>query len=135
MGQRLTQKALETGIYHGYFLTLLIALPLQLIGYWTLMILAGIAGGVTVKRYRHAFIAGFLGVATAWSIIFVFLNAFAQAYVIGEFFAALIGLPGFGRWIVSLSILIGGLLGASGSILGRAIVELIEEFRPKERID
>ncbi|MHA1939774.1 MAG: hypothetical protein ACXABV_19180 [Candidatus Thorarchaeota archaeon] len=131
----MTQKALETGIYHGYFLTLLIALPLQLIGYWTLMILAGIAGGVTVKRYRHAFIAGFLGVATAWSIIFVFLNAFAQAYVIGEFFAALIGLPGFGRWIVSLSILIGGLLGASGSILGRAIVELIEEFRPKERID
>ncbi len=99
------------------------------------MILAGIAGGLTVKRYRHALIAGFLGVGTAWSIIFVFLNVFAQAYVIGEFFASLIGLPGFERWIVSLSILIGGTLGASGSIVGRAIAELVQEIRSSTDAD
>ena len=129
MAQRVTQKAIETGVYHGYVFTFLLALSFQLIGHWAFMIIAGLVGGVTVKRFRHAFIAGFLGVATAWSIIFLFLNTFAQAYLIGEFFAALIGLPGFGRWIVSLSILIGGLLGASGAIVGRAVVELADEIR------
>ena len=129
MSQHLTRKALETGIYHGYFVTLLIALPLQLIGHWAPMIPTGFVGGLTVRKMRHAFIARFLGVATAWSIIFVYLNTFAQAYVIGEFFATLIGLPGFGRWIISLSILSGGLLGASGAIVGRAVLELAEELR------
>lgn len=129
MAQRVTQKAIETGVYHGYILTFLLALPLQLLGHWALMILAGLVGGVTVKKYRNAVIAGFLGVGTAWAIIFLFLNTFAQAYAIGEFFAALIGLPGFGRAIVSISILIGGLLGASGAIVGRAIIELLQDVR------
>jgi hypothetical protein len=94
------------------------------------MILAGIAGGVSVKKLRNAFIAGFLGVGTAWAIFFLFLNTFAQAYIIADFFAAIIGLPGFGQAIVSISILIGGLLGASGAIVGRALVELLQEVRP-----
>jgi hypothetical protein len=93
------------------------------------MIVAGAIGGFTVKRMRHAFLTGFLGVALAWSIIFLFLNMFAQAYIVGELFATLIGVPGFGRFIVSLSILIGGLLGASGAIVGRAVIELAEEYR------
>ncbi len=129
MGRALTQKAMETGVYQGFLLTALFALPLQLTGQWILMILAGVIGSLTVKRMRHAFLVGFLGVAGAWSIIFVVLNTFAQAYVVGEFFATLIGLPGFGRWIVSISILIGGFLGASGAIVGRAVVELVEEIR------
>lgn len=134
MVQRIALKAIETGIYHGYIFTFLLALPLQLIGHWTLMILVGIAGGVTVKNFRNAFIAGFLGVGTAWAIIFFILNTFAQAYIIGEFFATLIGMPGFGRVIVSISILIGGLLGASGAIVGRAIVELLQEVQPSFRV-
>ena len=97
--------------------------------------MAGIAGGVTVKKFRNAFIAGFLGVGTAWAIIFLILNTFAQAYAIGEFFAVLIGLPGFGRAIVSISILIGGLLGASGAIVGRAIMELLQDVRPEAPTD
>jgi hypothetical protein len=135
MAQRSTQKAIETGIYHGYIFTFLLALPLQLVGHWSLMIMAGIAGGVTVKKFRNAFIAGFLGVGTAWAIIFLILNTFAQAYAIGEFFAVLIGLPGFGRAIVSISILIGGLLGASGAIVGRAIMELLQDVRPEAPTD
>ena len=106
-----------------------IALVLQMTGHWVLMILAGAIGALTVKRMRHAFLTGFLGVALAWSILFVILNTFSQAYLVGEFFATLIGLPGFGRFIVSLSILIGGLLGASGAIVGRAFIELVGEMR------
>ena len=129
MAQRLTQKAIETGVYYGWFITMAIALVLQMTGLWILMIPAGAIGSLTVKKMRHAFLTGFLGVALAWSVIFLVLNAFAQAYIVGEFFATLIGLPGFGRWIVSISILIGGLLGASGAIVGRAVVEIAEEYR------
>ncbi len=134
MGHQLTQKAIETGVYQGWFLTMGLALIMQFTGQWILMILAGAIGSITVKRLRHAFLTGFLGVATAWSGIFLFLVQFAQAYEIGEFFATLIGLPGFGRFIVSISILIGGLLGASGALVGRSLVEFIEEFMPKNAL-
>ncbi|MFW9800796.1 MAG: hypothetical protein ACFFD9_10190 [Candidatus Thorarchaeota archaeon] len=121
----------NTGIGQGYLICTLVAFTLQLTGFWILMIPAGIVGGIFTKRLSHAFIAGFLGVAVAWSILFLVQNMFAQAYVVAEFFATLIGLPGMGQWIVSLSILIGGLLGGSGGLVGRAVIELVEEIGSK----
>ena len=119
----------DTGIGHSFLITTLIALGLQLLGQWALMILAGTFGCLYVKRHSHAFIAGFLGVASAWSILFVILVQFSQAYVVAELFASLIGVPGLGRFIVSLSILIGGLLGGSGALVGYSIIDLIGEFK------
>lgn len=119
----------ETGIGHSYLITTLIALILQIVGQWPAMILAGAFGCVYVKRHRHAFIAGFLGVACAWSIMFVIMVTFFQAYVIAEFFATLIGAAGFGRFIVSFSILIGGFLGGSGALVGYSVIDLINEYR------
>ena len=124
----------KTGIVHGYLLCTLLALVLQVTGFWILMIPAGTVGGLFTKRLAHAFIAGFLGVAVAWSILFLIQNTFAQAYVVAEFFATLIGMPGAGRWIVSLSILLGGFLGGSGGLVGRALVELAEEFTSKSKV-
>ena len=88
-----------------------------------------VTGCIFVKRHIHAFIAGFLGVATAWSILFVVLVAVAQAYVVGEVFAILIGAPGMGRFIVSLSILIGGFLGGSGALVGYSVKDLVIDYR------
>lgn len=93
------------------------------------MIPAGMLGAVFVKRHIHAFIAGFLGVAVAWSFLFVVLVAIAQAYVVGEVFATLIGLAGFGRFIVSLSILFGGLLGGSGALVGYCVKDLVVDYK------
>ncbi len=93
------------------------------------MILAGAFGCVYVKRHSHAFIAGFLGVGVAWSILFLILVQFYQAYVIAEFFATLISASGLGRFIVSLSILIGGLLGGSGALVGYSFLDLVKEYR------
>ncbi len=124
---------MQTGIAQGYLVCTLLAFALQLTGFWILMIPAGIVGGVFTRRLAHAFVAGFLGVAVAWSIIFLFQVTFAQAYVVAEFFATLVGMPGAGRWIVSLSILLGGFLGGSGGLVGRAMVELAEEFRSRNR--
>jgi len=123
----------KTGIVNGYLVCTLLALVLQTTGFWILMIPAGTVGGLFTKRLSHAFIAGFLGVAVAWSILFFIKNTFAQAYVVAEFFAILIGMPGAGRWIVSLSILLGGLLGGSGGLVGRAMLELAEEFTSQNR--
>ncbi len=125
----MTQRSIETGIFQGWMVTLLVAFILQFYGNWALMILAGVIGGIFTKRHRHAFIAGFVGVACAWSAWFIILVEFAQAYVVGEVFAALIGLPGFGRFIVSISILLGGALGASGALVGRSVIELAEDFK------
>jgi hypothetical protein len=106
-----------------------IAILLQFLGYWQLMIPAGMAGAAFVKRHIHAFIAGFLGVAVSWSILFVVLVQFSQAYIVGEIFAGLIGATGYGRFIVSLSILIGGLLGGTGALVGYSIKDLVMEYR------
>lgn len=119
----------DTGISYSWFLTVPIAILLQFLGYWQLMIPAGMVGAVFVKRHIHAFIVGFLGVAAAWSILFVLLVQFSQAYVIGEVFAALIGMAGFGRFIVSLSILIGGLLGGCGALVGFSIKDLAQDYK------
>ena len=110
-------------------ITALIAIGLQLLGQWALMIVAGALGCFYVKRHSHAFIAGFLGVACGWSILFVILVQFSQAYVVAEVFASLIGVAGFGRYIASLSILIGGLLGGSGALVGYSIIDLVNEYR------
>jgi len=93
------------------------------------MIFAGAFGCIYVKRHIHAFIAGFLGVSLAWSILFVFLVQFSQAYVVAELFATLIGAAGLGRFIVSLSILIGGFLGGSGALVGYSLIDLVKEYR------
>jgi len=102
----------NTGVGYSYLLTTVIALMLQFLGQWSLMIIAGALGCVFVKRHSHAFIAGFLGVAVAWSLLFAINVALFQGYEIAEFFAILIGAAGSGRYIVSLSILIGGFLEA-----------------------
>ncbi len=106
---------------------------MQLLGHWELMILAGALGCFYVKRHSHAFIAGFLGVACAWSILFVILVQFSQAYVVAELFASLIGAAGFGRFIVSFTILLGCLLGGSGALVGFSIIDICVEYK-KTRI-
>lgn len=110
-------------------ITALIAIGLQLLGPWALMILAGALGCFYIKRHSHAFIAGFLGVALGWSILFMILVQFSQAYTVAELFASLIGVAGFGRFIVSLSILIGGLLGGSGALVGYSAIDLVKEYK------
>jgi hypothetical protein len=122
----------NTGVAYSFFITTIIAIGLQLLGHWELMIFAGAFGCVYVKRHTHAFIAGFLGVAVSWSILFMILVQFSQAYVVAELFATLIGAAGLGRFIVSLSILIGGFLGGSGALVGYSFINLVDEYRSSE---
>lgn len=119
----------NTGIQKGFFLSFLVALPLQLLGLWYLMPLAGAIGGALTRRARYAFIAGFMGVGGLWGLLYTILNEYFLLYEIADVVAIYIGFPFEGRWLVSLGTLLGGLLGGTGAITGRLFVELI---RPDE---
>ena len=129
MASWIQTNVIETGIGYGAGLAFLLGLLLQISFHWPAMIIAGVVAGFFVKRHRHAFYAGFFGVTVAWSILYATHVDFFQAYEIAEFFATLIGLPGFGRSIVSIGILLGGLLGGTGALVGFSVADIILEFR------
>ena len=110
----------------------MIALALQLSGAWVIMIIAGALGALLTRRHRTAFFGGFISVAIAWTAIFVYLSLTAQAMAIAEFFIGLLGLSGLGWLVIVISVLLGALLGGFGGLLGRSVVELVDELMPSE---
>jgi len=111
---------------------MVIALALQLSGAWVTMLIAGALGALLTRRHRTAFFAGFIGVAIAWTAIFVYLSLTTQALAIAEFFNGLLGRSGMGWLVIVISILLGALLGGFGGLLGRSVVELVDELIPVE---
>ena len=112
--------------------TTVIAMILQFSGAWVTMLIAGALGALLTRRHRTAFFGGFIGVAIAWTAIFVYLSLTTQAIAIAEFFIGLLGLSGLGWLVIVISILLGALLGGFGGLLGRSVVELIDELMPSE---
>ncbi len=116
----------------GFFPTLIIVIvvgiALQLSGAWITMLIAGVLGSLFTRRHRHSFLAGLLGVGIAWGLIFAYLAATAQAMAIADFFISQLGLSGMGWLVIVISVLLGALLGGFGGLLGRSVVELIDEF-------
>ena len=109
-----------------------IALALQLSGAWVTMLIAGALGALLTRRHRTAFFGGFISVAVAWTVIFVYLSLTTQAMAIAEFFIGLLGLSGLGWLVIVISVLLGAFLGGFGGLLGRSVVELVDELMPSE---
>ncbi len=109
-------------------ITTLFGIALQLAGDWKLMLVAGALGALFVRRFRIAFLIGFLGIGIAWSILFVFLSMTAQAMAVANIFIGLLGLEGLGALVIAISVLIGAMLGGFGAMLGRALYEFIDEI-------
>ncbi|TFG14511.1 hypothetical protein EU537_03580 [Candidatus Thorarchaeota archaeon] len=116
------------GVIPSAIIVAVVGATLQLSGQWILMLLAGFIGALFTRRYLHSFAAGFVGIALAWSSIFIFLIVTAQALEIADFFIGLLGLSGLGFVVILISILIGALLGGFGGIVGRAVLELVDEI-------
>ena len=130
-------KKLDDIFPHFNFPTLVlvitvIAIVLQLSGVWMTMLIAGALGALLARRHRTSFFAGFIGVAIAWSAIFIYLSLTTQALAIAEFFIGLLGLSGLGWLVIVISIILGALLGGFGGLLGRSVVELVDELIPVE---
>ena len=83
--------------------------------------------------YLRAFLAVFLGAGIAWSILFTYLVVTTPAIAIAGFFIGLLGVSkDFGIAVIGIAIVLGGLLGGSGGVLGRAVVELVEPLGAKK---
>ncbi|MHA2205323.1 MAG: hypothetical protein ACXADL_06965 [Candidatus Thorarchaeota archaeon] len=118
----------ELGFFPALIIVIVLGIALELSGVWMTMIIAGTLGALFVRRHRHAFLAGFLGVAISWTVLFLVLTMTSQASVIAEFFIGLLGITGLGWLVMVISILVGALLGAFGGLLGRSVYELIDEL-------
>ena len=108
--------------------TTVIAVILQFSGAWVTMLVAGALGALLTRRHRTAFFGGFISVAVAWTVIFVYLSLTTQAMAIAEFFIGLLGLSGLGWLVIVISVLLGAFLGGFGGLLGRSVVELVDEL-------
>jgi len=119
-------------IFPAFVITLVFAIALQLSGAWITMLITGVLGSLFVRRHRTAFGVGFFGVLIGWLFLFIYLILTAQALLIADFFIGLLGLGGLGWLVIAISCIIGGLLGGSGGLLGRSVVELVDELLPSE---
>ncbi|TFF91078.1 hypothetical protein EU545_05735 [Candidatus Thorarchaeota archaeon] len=117
----------DVGVLPATVIVAVIGLALQLSGIWATMLIAGFFGALLTRRHSRSFLAGFVGVAVAWSVLFAYLAATAQALEIAEFFIGLLGLSGLGWLVIVISVLLGGLLGGFGALLGRSVIELVDE--------
>ncbi len=122
----------DIGFLPALVITIVFGIVFQLAGDWKLMLIAGALGALFVRRIKIAFFVGFLGVGLAWSLLFVYLFITAQAMTVANFFISLLGIDGLGALVIAISILIGALLGGFGGMLGRALVEFVDEFLPSE---
>ncbi|MFX1416943.1 MAG: hypothetical protein ACFFC0_09020 [Promethearchaeota archaeon] len=116
------------GFFPALIIVIVVGIALQLSGAWITMLIAGVLGSLFTRRHRHSFLAGLLGVGIAWGLIFAYLAATAQAMAIADFFISQLGLSGMGWLVIVISVLLGALLGGFGGLLGRSVVELIDEF-------
>lgn len=123
----------DVGFVAALVIVIILATALQLSGVWATMLIAGVFGGFFTRRYSRAFLAGFLGVGIAWSIIFVYLAAATPAIAIAGFFIGLLGLSeNLGVAVIVIATVIGALLGGFGGVLGRAVFELVESVGVKK---
>jgi len=123
----------DAGFVPALIIVIVLAIALQLTGVWVTMLIAGAFGGLFTRRHLRAFLAGFLGVGVAWSIIFLYLIGTTPAIAIAGFFIGLLGLgENLGIIVIVIAIIIGALLGGFGGIMGRAVFELVESRGVKE---
>jgi hypothetical protein len=122
----------DLGFIPALIITLVISAALQLGGAWIAMLVAGAVGSLFVRRHRTAFLIGFVGAFAGWLVLFFYLILTAHALIIADFFLGLLGLSGLGWLVIVISCLMGGLLGGFGGIVGRSVVEVIDELIPEE---
>ncbi len=109
-------------------IVIIIGIALQFLAGWPMMIIVGIIGALLVRRHRTAFAVGFVGITLSWLIIFAYLISVGHALEIANFFVGLLGLNNMGGVLIAISCIIGGLLAGMGGLLGRSIVEFIDEI-------
>ncbi len=125
--QRIYEAFAQQNLIKTFLLILFLTIILLYFISWPGAILAAVVAGFFVRRYSRAALVGFLGGLLAWGILVGIHLAFGGIAVL-DLFGALAGLEGMGAALAAIIILIGGLLGLSGSLLGNAIFSFVEQY-------
>ncbi|RDE12290.1 MAG: hypothetical protein C4K47_08380 [Candidatus Thorarchaeota archaeon] len=124
----------DIGFIPALIIVVVLAIALELSGAWITMIIAGVFGGLFTRKTSRAFLAGFLGVGLGWGLLLFYLSLTAEAMAIANIFIGLLGLSGMGWLVIVVSVLIGALLGGFGGLLGRSLVEFIDDLSSKRPV-
>lgn len=127
---RIFETFKQYNLVKTFLLTLILTVVFLYLLSWPGCLLAAVIGGFFTLRYSRAAIMGFLAGLSAWGILVGIHAAFGGIAVL-ELFGAIAGLTGMGEILAVIIVLIGGLLGLSGSLLGNAIFALIEPYVSK----
>ena len=105
--------------FTAVFITFILAFLFEFIGFWQGMVIAGIAGSLTINRASQAFFAAFLGVFLCWFLILLYGEIFHQILPIMKITAKILMLPENLSWLIFLiTMLLGGILGGLGALNG-----------------
>jgi len=103
----------------GILITFIFALIFESVGLWQAMVIAGIFGGLIVKRSWHAFLVGFSGVVICWFIILIYAEIVHQIFPLMKITAQIMMLPPSFSFLIFIgTLLTGGILGGLGGLNG-----------------
>lgn len=102
---------------------------------WQLCIIPPVIAGFLIKKKaRFAWWAGFFGILLAWlTFILYFMATQPVAQLIDILIQIIIGSPGLGFIAVVLALLIGGLVGGTGSFIGFSISRFLPSPRENNK--
>lgn len=107
-------------------ITITAAIAAWFFPWWSVVIAAGIIGLIAnPKTSALAYAAGFAGVGLAWSAYALFLNFQNQGLLAGKI-ATIFHLPN-STTLISVTILIGSLLGGFGCMTGALLRKIFEK--------
>ena len=115
----------------SFLLVIVIALVLELPGWWWGMPVAGLVGGWWIKHAGRGFLAGGLGVALAWAGFLIFFSVTSPLCALAGLFAGILGLgEGLGFVPVALALIIAFLMGGLGGLCGAMMRGLVNVHEP-----
>lgn len=117
----------QQNLLKTYLLLLVLTIPFLYLLSWPGCLLAAAIAGFFCLKYSRAALCGFLGGISTWGLL-VGIHTLLGGLAALDIFGALAGLSGLGVLLAVIIVLIGGLLGLSGSLLGNAIYGFLESY-------
>jgi hypothetical protein len=95
--------------------------------YWQLVILAGFAAGLVVKRWWRCFAVGFVGILMSWIVYVAYSWVMFPTSRLVSALGEIVGIPGL--VMIALAMLIGSLFGGLGGAMAAALQGIVRTLR------
>ena len=114
----------------GIALAFILGLLLNYTGFWQTALIAGfLVGGLVKKRGVSS---GFIGVALSWAVALMILSSTNPVVPLLMLFVQILRFPPSFYWLpLTITVLIGGLLGALGASISAIASQLLTEIEAR----